>query len=403
MSRVAFHLKRPNDTTPQSIFALYHINGKQVKIYTKISVRPQDWLKSKQRVRANAINAAPINDRLSEFSRKIEEIAFQLSRDGSLTPERLKQEFNNFIDPPPVRQLALLSLLQEWIDEATTQRRALTIRNYNTLKNHLTAFCKYRRAEPNVAAVDKGFIDEFGVYLAEKQNLINTSRWGHIKNLKTFLRWAYENDHTTQRSFERVKRSAYYVQEPMIIRLTEAELQSIAKLELPKESALENARDLFLLQCSLGVRYSDLMTIGKESIEGDMVRLTTQKNRKDVSIPLLPTARKLIEREKPLRTLSNQKLNKYLKDVAKMAGLDAMVTLPVFQGPNRHDLTYPKYELVTTHTAKRTFVSLMVAKGVTIDTIMKVTGNTRSTIERYINLTEDEVQADMLKVKDLLP
>lgn len=402
MSRVAFHLKRPNEQTPQRVFALYHVDGKQVKFYTGLSVTPKDWIKNKQRVKPSAVNAAPINDKLSEIVRQIEQIAFQLSNEGSLTPQRLKYEFQQRTNTGPTAKRSLLNHVDEWIKAADSDKRSLTIRNYGTCKNHLFAFCKARDFEPTLSAVDKKFVEEFTDYLTNVVGLVNTSRWSILKNLKTFLRWAYDNNQTTNRIFDKIKKKNYHVVEPPIIRLLEGELQAIAKLDLSNEPALANARDLFLMQCSLGVRYSDLVKITAANVEGDVVRITTEKTRKEIAIPLYPTVREIIMRDKPPYPLSNQKLNKHLKEIAKRAGLTAQVTISSFQGTKRSENVYNKHELVTTHTAKRTFVSLMIGRRVGVDTIMAITGNNRSTIDRYISLDQSEIQADLLKINDPL-
>ncbi|MCI0447073.1 hypothetical protein L0152_28190, partial [bacterium] len=93
----------------------------------------------------------------------------------------------------------------------------------------------------------------------------------------------------------------------------------------------------------------------------------------------------------PPRPIPNQKLNSYLKEIAKKAEIDSLVVIPEFRGTGRKEVTRPKHELISTHTAKRTFVSMMLAKGVSVETVMKITGNTRSTIDRYISLDDSEI------------
>lgn len=402
MGQVALHLKRTTGDTPQRVFALYHVEGKQVKFYTAISIRPQDWNKAKQRIKDSAINAAPNNDYLRRFVRTIESVAYRLATEGRLTPENLKHEVENEMGTSSSGKRRVLAHIDAWIEDAKGKQQVQTIKNYGSFKKHLTAFCK-RKEEPKLAAVDKPFIEQFADYLTNEVGLVNTSRWNILKTFKTFLHWVYDKGETTNRAFEKIKKKEFHVVEPDVIRLTEEELRAIAELDFIREPALANARDLFLLQSSLGVRFSDLVKITPANIEGGFIRITTQKNRKTISIPLLSTARQIIERAIPPYPVTNQKLNQHLKVIAQRANINNPVLIPEFRGTTRKDRNYQKWELVTTHTAKRTFVSLMIARGVTVDSVMKITGNNRATIERYISLEDSELQADISKkIGDLL-
>lgn len=403
MAQVAFYIKRPDAKTPQRVFALYHIRGKQVKIYTPISVRPQDWSTSSQRMKSSAINAAPINDKLSEIRRQIEEVAYRLQLNDELTPERLKAEVEK--DTGGTRTAVrknTLDQIDEWIAAAERKHRHQTIKNYRTFKGHFERFCTKKHISPSLLSINQEFIRDFAEYLIEDAKLLNTSRWSVLKTMKTFLGWAYEEGKTSNRIFEKIRKKDFHVIEPVIVRLTEEELQAITNLDLFDNPGLANARDLFLLQCNLGVRYSDLIKLTPENIDGDFVRLTTEKTRKAVSIPLLPDARRLIEQAQPPRPISNQKLNNYLKEIAKRAKVDTPVIIPEFRGTARKNITKPKYELIASHTAKRTFVSLMIAKGVPVETVMKITGNTRSTIDRYVALDDSDVSAQLQKAGGLI-
>src|SRR5512133_3263643 len=167
MSRVAFHLKRYNETTPQRVFALYHVAGKQVKLYTSVSVRPHDWSRAKQRVRASAINSAPINDELSEFARAVEETAFRLQRDGTLTAEHLKRAMQAPNETPVSQPLELTGHFRTWIEECSKRQRPHTIRIYRTVENHVATYCSRRGGSPPIDLVDKKWIDGFVRYLTD--------------------------------------------------------------------------------------------------------------------------------------------------------------------------------------------------------------------------------------------
>jgi integrase len=150
-------------------------------------------------------------------------------------------------------------------------------------------------------------------------------------------------------------------------------------------------RDLFVLQSHTGLRYGDLQGLGPEHIQEGSIRLVTGKNRKAITVPLLPAARAIWEKyEGKLPKISNQKQNEYLKELGKLAGIDSPVVVVDYRGIERIERVEPKHELIGTHTAKRSFVTVLRQRGVSIEAIMKATGNNRRTIEKYIVATQQD-------------
>lgn len=131
-----------------------------------------------------------------------------------------------------------------------------------------------------------------------------------------------------------------------------------------------------------------------EHIQADRLRVTTQKTRTTLTVPVRPEARPLLARvsEGTLRPLANQKLNGHLKELARLAEIDAPTERVRCAGGQRRAHTAPKYEFVTTHTACRTFVTLALEAGVRPDVVMRITGHKSLTaFQRYVNVTEDSM------------
>jgi F420-0:gamma-glutamyl ligase-like protein len=127
-------------------------------------------------------------------------------------------------------------------------------------------------------------------------------------------------------------------------------------------------------------------------VDAENIHLVTTKNRKSVTVPLLDEAmavwRKYGGR---LPRMSNQKQNEYLKELMKRAGINKEMVVVDFRGAERIEKVVQKCDLIGTHTAKRTYVSILRRRGISVETIMKITGNTRRTIERYILTDEEDV------------
>lgn len=94
-------------------------------------------------------------------------------------------------------------------------------------------------------------------------------------------------------------------------------------------------------------------------------------------------------------SITNQKQNDYLKELCELAKIDTPVVLVDYRGAQRMEKTVPKYKVIGTHSAKRTFVTILRQRGVSVEAIMKITGNNRRTIETYIANTESDAVSEV--------
>jgi len=144
------------------------------------------------------------------------------------------------------------------------------------------------------------------------------------------------------------------------------------------------------------MRYGDVQRLGPEHIQGDTIRIITEKNRKGVTIPFLPPARAIWKKyEGKLPKISNQKMNKYVKELCEVVSIDTEIVTVDYRGVERIEKTMPKFKLIGSHSAKRSFVTTMRQRGVSVETLMVITGNNRKTIEKYILHTEEDAVREL--------
>lgn len=146
-------------------------------------------------------------------------------------------------------------------------------------------------------------------------------------------------------------------------------------------------RDLFLIGCFIGLRYSDFIQIQPENIieEGGTkyLEMPTQKTSQRVVIPLKP--------------LSNQKMNQYLKVIGKNAGLTNKIEIIRTKAGKRTRKLVPKHELIKTHICRKSFATNVFRQGLSTLSIMKITGhNTEQQFFRYVRITEQENASDLI-------
>lgn len=408
MNKLSFFLKRPDINTPQRVYLYMRLNREQLKLYTSIKVLPKHWNPNRQRVKMSVANASVINDRLDRIIADVTAIVLSIENEHRIpTPELVKRRFELLYGVSrSATSKSVFDYWEDWLKVTEETKSTKTIKNYQAILIHLKAFCEDRGYKISFDGMDRHFVNSLTDYLLKVKEMTNSTLWNVFKTWKAFMKWAVELGITNNGIHNTITKKSFRVTEQRMLRLTETELQAIASVQLPEGSYLDNARNLFVLQCCLGVRFGDLERIvshPKDYVDGNFIRLTTQKNSKSVMIPLLPIARQiLVERVGEVRPVSQQKFNLYIKEVAEKAGLTDTIVKTEQRGAKKTQITVRKCDEIASHTAKRTFVSLMIARGISADVIMKITGNSRSTIDRYIILNEEDVEREMRKVADLL-
>ena len=184
-----------------------------------------------------------------------------------------------------------------------------------------------------------------------------------------------------------------------IVTLSEQELKQIENLDLSGEEnlRLDKTRDLFLFGCYTGARFSDIFNINRSDIKENVWFLRQVKTKYTTEIPLMDEAINILKKyehyEKPLPVITNQKLNQYLKELCKKAELSDTVRITEQKGNQFLETEYQKYELITTHTARRTFITLSLTKGMNAQIVMSITGHkSYNSFKKYVNLVTTDKQ-----------
>lgn len=142
-------------------------------------------------------------------------------------------------------------------------------------------------------------------------------------------------------------------------------------------------RDVFLFQCFTGLRYSDVFNLRKSDIKGDHIEVTMIKTSDSLIIELNNHSKAILDKykdvafedDKVLPVITNQKMNDYLKELAKLAGIDEPVRQTFYRGNECIDEVTPKYALLGTHAGRRTFICNALALGIPTQVVMKWTGH----------------------------
>jgi integrase len=404
MATVSLHLKEPGADRPTSIYALLTVDRRhRIKVYTGQSIHPSKWIKADQRAqvkgRGNELNGH-LNDALAGIGERLLLTYSKYLAAGTVpTAAQLKEAASPVAAPAaPTAPANPLGTFSAWIEGRALTHTPNTLRTYRTTLRHLTDFQTKTKSPLSFDTMGSTFAQRLAEYLLTHRQLRDTAVRKNLVILKCFLGWATEAGHPVSPDYKKI---TWQRREPDILTLTRGELAAIVELDLTQRTALDNARALFLLGVYTGLRFSDVAALRPEHIHADRLRLTTQKTRDTLTIPIRPEVRPLLAliTAGTLRPLPNQVLNRHLKELAALASIDTLTERTHYAGGKRHTTTAPKHTLITTHTARRTFVTLALEAGLRPELIMKITGHKDlKSFSRYVNVTEDTVLTEFARV-----
>jgi len=257
-------------------------------------------------------------------------------------------------------------------------------REYEVTFDYLKEFSESTK-EPDFVDMDLEFYQEFVAFLRKKGLATNTIG-KKIQTLKIFLNAATEQGINKYQKYKS-RNFKSLTEDVDNIYLTKAELKKLYKYDFSKNPKLERVRDLFMIGCWTGLRYSDLQQITPDKINGDFIELKQKKTGKKVVIPIHPTVVEILEKYKGElpKPISNQKYNEYLKEAAEKAEINDIF----IKSESRNGLVVekknPKYELISSHTARRSFCTNAYKDNIPTLAIMSISGHrTEKAFLKYI-------------------
>ena len=179
------------------------------------------------------------------------------------------------------------------------------------------------------------------------------------------------------------------------------EVKRMYAFDLSENKRLERVRDVFTLGCLTGMRYSDYKRIKRENIVKEVIRMREVKDKsKTLEIPLSSWAKEILEKYNyNLPVISEQKFREYIKETARLVGFTEQVIEASRIGNIIKEENKRRCDLISTHTARRTFITIMKNKGVPDKVIMKITGHKYlSSFHRYYKPNEEDVSGFMNEV-----
>lgn len=286
-------------------------------------------------------------------------------------------------------------------------------REYEVTFEYLRKYAK-EFGEPDFSDIDLEFYQKFVDFLRRQKIVIKDKEGNIIKEkylslntigkkiqtLKIFLNAATEEGINKHQKYKSRKFKSLS-EEADNIYLTKEELIKFYNKDFSKNPHLERVRDFFIVGSWTGLRYSDLQQVTTDKIKGNFIELRQKKTGQKVIIPVHQTVREILNKYngKLPKPISNQKFNDYLKDAAKLAGLDEVFVKTVSYQGKRTEESFKKHEVITSHTARRSFCTNAYKDDIPTLAIMAISGHrTENAFLKYIKADGEEHAQKILEM-----
>lgn len=399
MNKPRFNLKNKDDKE-SLIVLVFRLRGERYVYSTGMKVPPKFWNDKAMRVRASQeyLDFEYMNKQLERveaatitISRKYEsqgsiltQMAFKGEMDAILTGQQKTGSVKDFT-----------SFLNEFIEDRGTSPKYSqgSIEVYNTARKHIVKFVKSRPIKYEDLSIE--FFKDFIRFLY-KQDFSDNHVNKILSTIRTVLNEATERGLNKNLAYKSRKISVGKTETDNVY-LTEDDLSKLVRLDLNARPSLDRVRDLFVIGAYTGLRFSDFTNLKPENLQmlgaNPTFNVLTKKTKDRLVIPVHPLVKNVLE--KYAFTLpdpiSNQKMNDALKEICKIAGLDKVVTKRHYKGGAVYEEKYLKWQLVSSHTGRRSFATNTYKAGVPMLSIMRITGHKKpETFLKYIKFDNTE-------------
>lgn len=296
-------------------------------------------------------------------------------------------------------RLDLFAMLDKYIEEKAPFVSKDQVKDYKSLRKHLIAFKEYSSQPITFRNLNLKFYNEFMDYLFYKAikpdgeiGLVTNSAGKIVRMLKGFV-----NYQMAKGTIPTIDLKCFKVveEETDAIYLSENELEKIYNLNLSDDKELEEIRDIFIVGCFTGLRYSDLSTLNPEHIDptNEVINLKQRKVHKAVVIPMIDYVPTILKKYNyALPKVSSYKFNERVKELGERIKLTQKVEIVRKKGNTRVVDIYKKHELMSSHTCRRSFCTNMYLSGFPAEELMRISGHkSPAAFMRYIKV--DNMQA----------
>ena len=434
--KASFNLCQPKSKRPINIYLIVRINQKQAKLSTGVKVYPDQWNIKKQEAyiscrltESDNINNTICNKKLLELKSQFEEFKRYLCDNPSKLEncwELLRKYIYKDSDMRKTKKINAIHWLRDAIANDKTIKTSGEHKGASTMETYLIVLKDFNnfllekgREVIGFEDINLALIKEYETYLFNKkvkgERTTATSTVGNkCVQLISIIKRAelYNLIDIHEAKLDKYTKPKSRQGDENEISLSEEDINKIHSLKLSGKE--EVVRDVFILQCWTGQRFSDMLSLNKGIVKdtdnGQILEIVQTKRTHRVAIPLFPVALEILKKYNfNLPEISKNTMLRYLKIIGFKAGLTEDHIVTEDRGGKVTNSIKQRWELIGTHTARRSYISNMLKRGYDSHLLMKITGHTtEEAFKRYVKVRSEDVASLILKteagrVKDKLP
>jgi integrase len=412
---VHFYLVHPKKDK-SAIYLRFYYHSRALTCSTGISIETHMWDFKKQAPKKSTAHYTTYKIYLERVEQIVIAYYKKALEEGKLPPpEEIRLHLRNTLKNNTDSLHSFFDYLEayyQWQQENKTP--ALTLKPTRTLINMLQEFETMAGYQLTFKRIDKTFEDKFRAYLLQRktsrykekgvpEGLLNATIAKYFSKLKAFMKWALErgyHDNEVFRNFNASRRN----DKPRgggkndIVVLTEEEFEQLRDYDFSADKRLEKVRDLFLFACYTAQRWSDVAAFCPEQIKGNCWEFTSYKTKDFIRVPLVGWCGGALEILKKYKGnlpnhISQHNFNNIIKEVCRVAGITATTRIQRYSGNQLVTIECPKYELVSSHCARRTAITILGTQGIPLNVLQRLTGHDDvETLMKYVNTPEDALE-----------
>jgi len=395
---MSFFLDHPNRSTASIRLEIY-LSGERSRFKYNISrsIKPEHW--DKKTRRAKAMRGAQ-GDRNRKLNLILNEYEFAVERirdlyGSALTKDKLKAKLDEYFHVQEKKPETVLELFDEYLQEIKDVG-TLTKGSQTKYRQSRDKFKRFQgKRQLKLKDITDTVLWAFVAYMRDVYQNTDNSLSRNLVFFKTFLNWNIKKGRAVPDDFKQVTIKKRDTDD---IALTQEEINILETINL--DHRLDIYRDMFLIGVYSGQRFSDYSVFEKADVSKGMIIKRAKKTETNSYIPLHPKLERLLEKYNwEVKKISSQKFNKAIQQICKKAGFDDEVKKTKYQGSKKMIERFHRWEIVTSHTARRTFITLSSEKGMPDHIIMSITGiRDPKTLNKYKKLNLDSVMDQATKV-----
>jgi site-specific recombinase XerD len=379
-----FYLRKPKEEKETLIlFSCYFKNEQKQFVYsTRKAILPKFWdfknNKPQNKGKNISIDQQEITHTLNKY---VDEFFTYQSRcelsKTEFTSELLKNHFNQAFGIVSSKQSSFFDVYEKFMTEKIKRKewKKTTVKRYYNIKNILLEFEKAKKYKLTFSKVNNSFYTELTDFCYEYKDHFTSTFSRNVGLFKTFMYWAYKKEFTFNKTFMDFVKPQKDITRQEVFSLEE--IKFLNSFDCSSDR-LTKVKDVFIFQSLTGLRGGELKRVNKRVTFDNYFVLKEEKDssKPDREIPLTDISKGILMKynyELPIVTI--QKCNDYIKEVIEEAGFTHEVEFTRTKGVEQKTFVKKFHERISSHTARRTFITIMRNNGIADKTIMSISGH----------------------------